>query len=162
MKAKLVVFGISLLLLSACATAYAPSGWQGGFSSVQIDQNVFKVSFKGNSATSRERAKDFNLLRCADISLENGFSYFVIVGSEHDSRISKYTTPTRSETNVNVTGYGKSAYGTATTTTYAGQTYFFESPSNENTIICYKEKPEGFSYNANLLSKSIRVKYNIQ
>ena len=129
---------------------------------MQIDQNAFKVSFKGNASTSRERSKDFTLLRCADISIENGFKYFVIVGSEHDSRISTYTTPTRSITNVNVTGYGKSAFGTATTTTYAGQTYVFENPSDESTIICYKEKPEGFSYNAELISKSLRAKYDIQ
>ena len=35
-------------------------------------------------------------------------------------------------------------------------------PSNENTIICFKDKPkDGFSYNSEFLSTSITKKYNI-
>jgi hypothetical protein len=37
------------------------------------------LTFKGNGYTSRERATDFNLLRCAEVCLENGYKYFVIV-----------------------------------------------------------------------------------
>lgn len=162
MRSSSLFVWLLLLLLSACATAYTPSGWSGGFSSVQIDQNVFRVYFNGNASTSKERSKDFTLLRCADISLENGFRYFVIIKSEHDSKISTYTTPTRSETKLKVREHGKTTYGKATTTTYSGQTYVFEKPSDENTIICYKDKPEGFSYNAELLSKSLRAKYDIK
>lgn len=54
-----------------------------------------------------------------------------------------YVTPTTSTTNASVTGYGNSAYGTATTTTYGGQfismscrTFFEVGPSR--TIVSWR------------------------
>ncbi len=44
--------------LAACATAYQPQSFSGGFTETQLDKNVFRVSFQGNGYTRAERAEE--------------------------------------------------------------------------------------------------------
>lgn len=148
--------------MQGCATGYKSNGFTGGYSETQLDENVFKVSFRGNGYTRRERAEDFTLLRSAELALENGYKYFVIIDSSSHTRNSTYTTPVTSHTTANAYGTGNYAYGTATTTTSGGQTYNISKPSTSNTIVCFKEKPAaGFSYNAEFIYKNVSQKYGI-
>jgi len=161
-----VLWGLALflpLVLTACATSYQPTGFGGGYTETQLGENIFQVSFKGNGYTAGERASDFALLRSAEITLQNGFRYFVVAESEKGSSLSTYTTPTQSYTTGNVYGYGNTAYGSAHTTTYGGQTYLIRKPSATNTIACFKEKPEtsGLVFDAEFVKKSLRQKYGI-
>jgi hypothetical protein len=151
------------LMLAGCATPYQRVGFTGGYSETQLGENIFQVSFHGNGFTSRERASDFSLLRAAELTLEKGFSYFVIVETGKNTEIGTYTTSTRSYTTGSAYGYGDYAYGSATTTTYGGQTYIISKPSATNTILCFKEKPEinGLVFNAEFVIKSIKQKYEI-
>ena len=159
----LLILILSSILLSGCATTYQSSGFSGGYSETQLDENVFKVAFRGNGYTGRERVADFTLLRSAELSLQNGYKYFVVIDANSYTSNSTHTTPTRSNTTANVYGSGNYAYGNATTTTYGGQTYNISKPSSSNTIVCFKEKPENtFSYNADFIYKNIIKKYNIK
>ncbi len=153
-----IIYLLSLaLILSACATAYQREGATGGYTETQLDTNVFQVTFRGNGYTARQRAADFALLRSAELTLENGYNYFVIIDANQYSKSSSYTTPTT--TYGSATAYGNTAYGSATT--YGGQTYHISKPRATNTIVCFKEKPEGFSYNANFIEKSLKEKYQL-
>ncbi len=150
-------------VLQGCATSYHSSGFSGGYSETQLDENVFSISFRGNGFTNRERVADFTLLRSAELTLQSGYTYFVVVSANNHTTNSTYTTPTTSHTTANAYGSNNYAYGNATTTSYGGQTYNISKPSSSNTIVCFKEKPKsGMSYNAIFLSKSIKKKYNIQ
>lgn len=163
-----------IILLVGCATTYQPQGFSGGFSETQLDKNVFTVTFKGNQYTGRDKANDFALLRSAELALEHGFNYFVIVDAQQYSKNSTYTTPTTATTNVNANTYGSAynygnnatynanTYGTATTTVSGGQTYNISKPRTSNTIVCFMEKPQGFAYNAEFLLKSLKKKHDIQ
>ena len=160
---SLFILALATVLLGGCATTYQPNSFTGGYSETQLGENIFQVSFRGNGYTSRERASDFSLLRSAEVALENGFRYFVIVESEKGSKVGAYTTPTTSYTTGSAYGSGNYAYGSATTTTYGGQTYFISKPRATNTILCFKEKPEinGLVFDAEFVAKSIRQKYNL-
>ena len=83
--------------------------------------------------------------------------------SGKDSTMSAYTTPTQSYTTGRAYGTGNYAYGSATTTTYGGQTYFISKPRDTNTILCFKEKPEinGLVFEAEFVSRSLKQKYEI-
>jgi len=163
-----------ILFLSGCATAYQPQGMTGGFSETQLDTNVFTVTFKGNGFTGRDRANDFTLLRSAELTLEHGFKYFVIIDAQQYSKNSTYTTPTTATTNLHANTYGSAysygnnttynanTYGTATTNISGGQTYNISKPRTSNTIVCFTEKPQGFAYNAEFLEKSLKEKYGMQ
>jgi hypothetical protein len=53
------------------------------------------------------------MLRSADLTLANGFKYFVVGSASDDSRTGSFTTPTT--TNVTLTSYGNTTTGTAQT-----------------------------------------------
>jgi hypothetical protein len=160
---QLVIIILFATFLQGCATSYKANGFSGGYSETQLDENVFKVTFRGNGYTRKERAADFTLLRSAELTLEHGYQYFMVVDSNSSTSRSSYTTPTTSNTTASVYGSGNYAYGNATTTTYGGQTYNISKPSSSNTIVCFKEKPpSGFSYNANFIFKSMTEKYRIK
>jgi hypothetical protein len=171
---KTILTATVALLLTSCATAYKPAGFGGGFSSAQLDVNVFQVSFQGNGYTRQDRAADFALLRSAEVALENGYQYFAIVDRERYSKQAAWTTPSSSTTNLNATTYGNlssygnvgtysgNTYGTATTTNYGGQTFLINFPNVTNTIVCFKERPEGFVYNAPFVVKSMKEKYGLE
>lgn len=148
---------VSVLLFSAgCATGYHKQSWTGGYSESQLQEDVFRVAFKGNAYIDKEKVQDYLLLRCAEISIDHGFDYFVILGEENSTAVSSYTTPTNVSTqstsygNANYSGrvsgnnlYGTGTYsqqtsGTATIT--GGDTYYFSKPRSNCVIKCFKGK----------------------
>ena len=137
-----VLMGLGLLCLTGCATGYHREGFLGGYSDAQLGEDVFQVRFNGNGYTGSGRAADFALLRCAEVAIENGYPYFVIVNGENTESRSTHTTPTT--TTGSATVVGNSIYGTVTTT--GGQTYDIVRPSTRNTIIGLKKKPSGLAY----------------
>jgi hypothetical protein len=155
---------LAALLLNACATEYQPQSFTGGFSETRLGENVWEVSFKGNGYTGRDRASDFTLLRSADVALQHGYRYFVVVNRSDLTRTGTYTQPTTSYTTANATAYGNTAYGTATTNTYGGQTFNIVAPGLSNTIMCFKDKPDvqGLVFDAQYLSASIKSKYGMK
>jgi hypothetical protein len=153
-----------MIYLSGCATGYHSKGFTGGFSETQLDRNVWVVTFRGNGYTSNERASDFVMLRSAQLSLEAGFRFFLIVDRANLNSLQTYTTPTTSSTTSSVSVVGNTAYGSSQTTTYGGQTYLMMKPGRENTIVCFVERPNviGPVYDAAFVWNSIASKYGIQ
>jgi len=145
-------------IVTSC-TAYQPSGITGGYTEIKLAQNVYRVSFSGNGYTSPVRANDFALLRSAELTLENGFNYFVIVDADKYSTTSSYTTQTTADTTINM---GSNGSGTARTTINGGNVYYVAKPTSSNTFFTYIEKPQGFSYNANYVVRSITGTYGIK
>ena len=151
------LFAIFILVLMYSCTAYQSSGFTGGWKETQLDENVFRVSFHGNGYTSSERVADFCLLRSSELTLANGFKYFVIIDGKEYTTQSTYTTPY--QTSGSATTYGNTT--TFNARTFGGQTYNISKPSSQNTIVCFKDKPSGFSYNAEFLENSLKTKYGI-
>ena len=46
---------------------------------MKLQDNIFRVTFRGNAYSSMERTGDFALLRSAEITIENGYKYFVVL-----------------------------------------------------------------------------------
>jgi hypothetical protein len=159
---KAVLLILVTLLMGGCATGYNHEGFSGGFSETQLDENMFIVSFRGNGYSSSERVSDFTLLRSAELTLQNGYQYFVIINHEKGASKSYYTTDTKYTTHTNVRGYGNYASATSTTTASGGDTYEIVKPNATNTIVCFEKKPEGvISYNASYIYLSIKEKYGM-
>lgn len=151
-------------IMTGCATAYQPKGLSGGFEETPLDANVWRVSFRGNGYTKSERAEDFALLRSAELALANGFTHFAFYDSKVGQDVSAYTAPTTSYTTGTVSGYGNTAYGNATTTTYGGGTTFIRKPAAVNIVVMFKEKPSTANqmiYDANFICSSLGVKYKV-
>lgn len=78
---RLIALSAACLLMS-CATAYQPVGFTGGYSDQRLDDNTAQVSFRGNGFTAPETVHSYLLRRCAEITLQNGYNYFVLVDTE--------------------------------------------------------------------------------
>lgn len=85
------------LALSACATAtpYGPAGPQSryGYSEQRVDSDRYRVSFAGNSVTSREQVEMSLLLRAAELTLESGQDWFATVNRATDRDVRLQGTP---------------------------------------------------------------------
>jgi hypothetical protein len=89
---------VSLLVLAAAActtsTPYQPlSGHSqdaGGYSDHQIEPNRFRVSFRGNSMTSRETVETYLLYRAAQLTAEHGYDWFITAERNTERRSNTY------------------------------------------------------------------------
>lgn len=85
------------LALSACATAtpYGPAGVDSryGYSEQRVDADRYRVSFSGNSVTSRDQVEMALLLRAAEITRENGYDWFATVNRATDRDVRLQATP---------------------------------------------------------------------
>jgi hypothetical protein len=80
MRILLLIFIVSSLL--ACATAYQPEGLSGGFTDMKLAKDLYQVSFVGNGYTSSEQVNRFFLRRCAELTQQMGYEYFIIMNQE--------------------------------------------------------------------------------
>jgi hypothetical protein len=76
---------VGLLVLTAgCATptAYQPLDPQrrssGGYSDQRIETNRYRVTFRGNSLTSRQTVENYLLFRAAELTLAHGYDWFMM------------------------------------------------------------------------------------
>jgi hypothetical protein len=76
MRAVLVVLALAL---GGCASPYGPQGIAGGFQEDKLAANVYRVAYNGNGYTSEEQVVSYWLYRCAELTLQNGYSYFGMV-----------------------------------------------------------------------------------
>jgi hypothetical protein len=82
MKKTIYALLASASLLGGCATSYQPKSFTGGFSEVRLNAETVQISVAGNGYTSTERARNIAVLRAADLTLEAGFSRFIVVGGQ--------------------------------------------------------------------------------
>lgn len=87
-KQGLCTIAALTLLLTGCGTGYGPAGEMGGFehggyTDKLIDNNTALVTFRGNESTSPGTVKTFLLYRCAQVTQENGYNYFIITSSSN-------------------------------------------------------------------------------
>ena len=88
MRKWIISFGgcAALIGSASCATPYQALGSRGGYHNYRITGDTFKVSFRGNSATRLETVELYLLRRAAEITLEHGFTYFVLLSEEGRTR----------------------------------------------------------------------------
>jgi len=78
---RLIVLSVACLL-AGCTTAYQPDGLSGGYSERMLASNTAQVAFRGNRLTPPDTVHSYLLRRCAELTLQDGYSYFVIVHEE--------------------------------------------------------------------------------
>lgn len=108
---SVLVATAAALALSACATAtpYQPAGvsGRGGYAEQRLESDRYRVSFSGNSVTSREDVEMGLLLRAAELTAQNGFDWFATVNraTDRDTRLQSFGTGYRGP------GFGDPFYG---------------------------------------------------
>jgi hypothetical protein len=85
MRISLIALSAAACLLAGCSTAYQPNGVSGGYTDQVRSSNTAQVSFRGNGLTPPETVHSYILRRCAEVTLEDGYSYFVLVHTQAPS-----------------------------------------------------------------------------
>lgn len=98
-KVALGALASGALLVAGCATetTYRPATGQGfyrqGYSERRIEPNRFLVTFSGNSSTPRDTVERYLFFRSAELTLQQGYDYFVMADRDTDRQTRTYATP---------------------------------------------------------------------
>ncbi|HVY88813.1 MAG TPA: hypothetical protein VG942_08090 [Hyphomonadaceae bacterium] len=84
MRATLMLAVIAAGLASACAstaTNYQPATAQNphGYAESMLEENKARITFSGNSSTELATVKKYVLFRAAELTLNSGYDYFVMI-----------------------------------------------------------------------------------
>ena len=141
---RLTVAALLTLLLNACATPLQPDNYLERIAATRLDLHRFVVGEPADSTDTDETTIDLTLLRSAEIALQHGFPYFVIVDPDarDDSAGSLQAAPVE-------------------ISEYAGKRYRHVEPGASNTIICFENKPTGDAYVALFVKASLRNRYGL-
>ena len=146
MKIKILVLMVVGLVAAGCGeTGYHVKDASGGYSDFAISPDVFSVSFKGNSSTGRHTVEKYLMRRCCEVTLANGYKYYIVVSDKEDTRTG---TIYSGNTTYNSSNYRKGndddyrhgfSHGYAST---FGSAQDYEEPGLICTIKCFKERPD--------------------
>lgn len=93
---KYSIVVLCVLALAGCVTAtpYRKAVHQHdyGYQEFKIEENRYRLSFSGNSETPRQIVENYLLYRAAELTLEQGKDYFVIVNSGTDKNTEHQST----------------------------------------------------------------------
>ena len=110
LKTTTVAVLMAATALTACATAtpYQPNlpgqAVSGGFSEQRLDATHFRVTFAGNSLTSRDTVERYLLYRSAELTVDQGYDWFANVEKQVDRTSRTYVEP-------DPFGYGGGGFG---------------------------------------------------
>ena len=152
---------LSFACVVGCATGYQRRMFLSGYEDLPIRDDIHWVTFRGNGYTSEDRAADFALLRSAEVALERGCPFFVILEKETHSNVSTRTSPTVTQTFGNRDSFGNV---NATSFTSGGSTHVRRTPRSQIVVRMLKERPDddGDSvYDAVQIRRSLRAQYNL-
>jgi hypothetical protein len=73
-----------------CATPYQSARSSGGYTDFRITKDVFAVSFRGSVGTYEETVDKYLLRRASELTLEHGFTHFMILSEKERTRSSSF------------------------------------------------------------------------
>ena len=144
-KNSLAIFLVTLLV--GCATPYdtQKSGWNAGmgFTTTQINSDIWQIDFTGNDFTDRDTTKRFVLRKAAEIATRDGYPYFRIIDGQTDKDIT-----------------GVSSNSTWAANSLNSQTYATSKTTTNMTVQMLKTKDgqAGMIFDAAFLLSSISIK----
>ena len=146
------------LALAACTTSptpYQPQADRYGFSEQRLEDNRYRITFAGNSATPREVVQNYMLFRAAEVTLESGHDYFTVVDQEIEGSSTGVASP---RVGVGVGSGGSTSIGVGLSTILGGGDGGVRYTSFADILVRDGEKPldDPDSYDARDLIERLR------
>lgn len=168
-KLKMVLLSMLPVLLTSCQTTYNETGDYGGFphggyTDSRINGNTAIVNFSANILTRQKDVESYLLYRCAKVTLENGYDYFVVVSTSSSPTNVTVNEEVVNHTETNPPTMHRTYYQSTRIKSYAvsntntQQFYQAHSPNSSqeahgavSVIKMYQGRPPGMpnAYNAN-------------
>ena len=133
MANALLLIGLALGVLTACSTPYQPNGALGGYTDYMVAPDEAIITFYGNGYTPAMKVIEMAARRCAEVTLQHGYRYFVGTSASDMSTNSSFSTPGYASTygRGSAVGYGNYASGSFSSNTVITppQTYNIHKPA---------------------------------
>jgi hypothetical protein len=151
------------LIAVGCETNYGPSANGGtGYFDQQVSDGAYQVRFSGNQSTTREKADDFTLLRCAELALEEGFPYFRVDQFSDQTQIASSVVD---KTQTGSPGFSGNEYGATTAPESENFRIGRTAPAMTYSIRLLEAAPvepvDWIAFDANLVRDQLRRKYGL-
>jgi len=93
-RAGLLIAAVGLLAACATATPYRAAEHERdyGYQEQKLEQDRYRLSFAGNSSTSRQTVENYLLYRAAELTLEQGKDYFIVIKSDTEKNTEQHST----------------------------------------------------------------------
>jgi len=159
MRAVLLALIFSFTI--GCAAQVKVKEFTERYKETKIAENLWQVSFRNDGYTQKERASDFLLYRCAELTLNNGRQYFSIVDESSDIRSSTLKIPSHTSKAGSVQNLANSATYGGGSQILGGQMLNIRKPVITATIKTFLEKPKGLGkiFNPKTIIQSFKKKY---
>jgi hypothetical protein len=136
-----------IVLLSGCATPYASIG---GASEIQLAPDTYRVLFSPTGYISWDLAYRAALLRCAELTIENGYRYFAVAIIENYSSATSFPLPGNKD------GHGFYNARTAYNPPHSRSISYWPLPSL--TIKIFRDPIPGVTLDANVIQNRVLVR----
>ncbi len=71
-----------LFLLGGCSTPYQHERLTGGYTNERTSDTTYRIRFKGNNYTTREKVERSLLYRCAELTEQLGYQHFIVISQD--------------------------------------------------------------------------------
>jgi hypothetical protein len=87
-----ILLMVLAMVLVGCATPYQPFEMfgRGGYSDKKVADDTYQVTYYGNGGTNLQTLNSLLLYRTAEITLDQGFDYFAVLGDHWRIPMSSY------------------------------------------------------------------------
>jgi hypothetical protein len=145
LRVALVSLVCAFAFLSGCCCPY---GSIGGFSETKIAPAAYRVSFSPYGYTSWDLAYQAGLLRCATLTIQNGYRYFGVLKIENYGSGNSFSLPGNSYTYGTANARG---FYNANTAYNPPQSFSVICPEPVLTIRMLRETIPGVTLNAGII-----------
>src|SRR3990167_11246849 len=152
---QLTTIIVSVTLLSSCATPYQAQGLMGGYKDMQLNKDTYFIAFRGNGWTRATTVQRYVLRRAAELTLNHGDQYFLVLDGGTNTKSEMMSTPTTIQSQstgnfegTNYGGYNTSGFGSSST-------YTTINPGSEYNINKYQAKLVIKMLHSNILITSL-------
>lgn len=175
---------LTTFLFSACDNGYHTLNSNGGYTDTWVKDSVYKITYESYGVINARDMSDFILLRAAELTLEKGYNYFIILDALATEDMPSYPNPLlrpmAEQMNTLEDDFPpakwekeRAQWEREHEKNYSDQSSFFldediyrprESPYNALVIKCFKEpvKLDGYkTINAQDLRRALRVAYKM-
>ena len=82
---KAAVLVLTCLMRASCVTVtpYQEGSWTGGYYEREVAPDTFSITFDGNNNVKRDTLHSYLLYRCAELTVERGYDYFILMKERH-------------------------------------------------------------------------------
>lgn len=135
-----ICFSFSIV---SCTTAFVEQGEyggypHGGYKDVTTNANTAVVSFRGGNGDTPDKIRKYLMYRCAEVTSNNGYDYFVIVSNSMSSENINLRTKTTYKPQYPITGVPNLTYASNKVKSYGySPTKSYSSPcGGDSSSIC--------------------------